>query len=192
MIGNARHAALGLSLAVAGCEAFQVPSNSMAPTILAGDYVYVAHSFDSPHRQEIVAYHWHGLPYMKRVVGLPGDTLSMRAGVLFVNGTALNEPYASHATEKLTFDPAFQWQRGFLLHAVDSAVYHPTLTYWGPIVLPADSYFILGDNRGESADSRYTGPVNGEDIFARAVVIYFSQDRVTGAIRWNRIGMEIR
>ena len=139
-----------------------------------------------------IALNLKGLPYIKRVLGLPGDTLSMREGVLTANGRSIAEPYASHGIERSVTDPAFSWQRSFLARVSDSSRYHPTLTTWGPIVLPPDNYFVLGDNRGESADSRYMGFVGETDIFAHPIFIYFSQDRETGKIRWNRVGMRLR
>ena len=164
----------------------------MEPTVLAGDYVLALSKVRSPAREEVVIYNLKGLPYVKRVLGLPGDTLSMRDGVLVVNGQPVVEPYASHRTETARVDSAFTWQRRFLERERDSTMYHPTLTAWGPIVVPPDNYFVLGDNRGESADSRYTGFVRRAEIFARPMFIYFSRDRQSGKIRWDRIGIRLR
>src|SRR2546430_9681048 len=175
-----------LKLSTTACKAYQVPSTAMEPTILAGDYIFVRFSTDKPRRQELLAYRRAEVAYIKRVVGLPGDTLSMRNGILFVNGDSIPEPYASHVGEESVADTSFGWQRSFLVRHSDSGRYHPTLTFWGPIVLPERAYFVLGDNRGNSADSRFTGPLNESDFFARPVFIYFSRDRRTGKIRWGR------
>ena len=179
-------------LAVASCRVYQLPSASMAPTILAGDYVIVIGSHNVPKRKEIVVYRLKGQPYIKRVVGLPGDTLAMSDGVLVLNGDSVAEPYAVHFGEEAVESPDFSWQRHFLAPSANRFRYHPSLTSWGPLVVPAGNYFLLGDNRAESADSRYTGFIDAASIFARPKLIYFSKDRHTGDIRWNRIGRAIR
>jgi signal peptidase I len=164
----------------------------MEPTLLAGDYLYVSVLASPPTRKEIVAYEHGDISFIKRVIGLPGDTLSMQAGTVVIDGAPLLETYASHAWEKAVRDSAFMWQRAYLVSSVRPATYRPTLTTWGPIVVPAESYFVLGDNRGESADSRYTGFVAANAIFARPRWIYYSYDSDNHRVRWNRIGMVIR
>jgi signal peptidase I len=164
----------------------------MEPTILPGDYFFVVSSSNAPARKEIVAYSLNGQVYTKRVLGIPGDTLSMRAGTLMVNGDKVDEPYARHDGERSLGAPEFNWQRRFLTNLGDSLRYHPTLTDWGPIVVPGRKYFILGDHRAESADSRYTGFIDAIHIFGRPTFIYFSRDRDSGQIRWNRIGRAIK
>jgi signal peptidase I len=176
----------------AACKAYQMPTISMEPTILPGDYFFVVGSSKAPARKEIVVYRLNGQAYTKRVLGIPGDTISMRAGTLIVNGTTVVEPYARHDGEQSGTAPEFSWQRRFLTNPGDSLRYHPTLTDWGPIVVPAGKYFILGDYRAESADSRYTGFIDGVNIFARPTFIYFSRDRHSGTIRWNRVGRAIK
>jgi len=189
---HSRIGVLALGFWALACKAYQLPSSSMEPTIVAGDYVLAAFMFRPPARKEVIIYSLRGLPYVKRVLGLPGDTLSMRDGVLVLNGRPVVEPYASHRAETARMDSSFRWQRRFLEREQDSTSYHPTLTTWGAIVLPPDNYFVLGDNRGESADSRYTGFVRRAEIFARPLFIYFSRDRQSGKIRWGRIGIPVR
>jgi signal peptidase I len=164
----------------------------MEPTILPGDYFFVVSSNEAPARQEIVVYRRGGQVFVKRVVGIPGDTLSMKAGTLIVNGRAVDEPYARHDGEQSLTAPEFNWQRRFLGNPRDSVRYRPTLIEWGPIVVPASNYFILGDFRAESADSGYSGFIDGANIFGRPSFIYFSRDRHGGGIRWKRIGRAIR
>jgi signal peptidase I len=169
-----------------------MPSVSMEPTILAGDYFIAMASSAAPRRKELVVYRLAGQVYTKRVVGLPGDTLAMSAGVLVVNSDTVREPYARHDGEESGTDSAFAWQQGFLAVKLPPGLrYVPTVTFWGPILVPPGKYFVLGDNRGMSADSRYTGFINRADIFARPRFIYFSKDRSSGGIRWSRIGRSI-
>ncbi len=169
-------------------QAYQIPSTSMEPTLLKGDFVLAKPLRRAPERGDIVVYRRRGVVYMKRVVGLPADTVSMQNGTLFVNGHSVTEPYASHRLERSFFDQDFLWQRDYVAPGIDAATYHPTLTFWGPIVVPPREYFLLGDNRGESADSRYIGFVSGDSVIQRPTVIYLSRDRQTGHIRWARIG----
>ena len=117
-------------------QAYQIPSTSMEPTLLAGDFILAKPLRRAPERGEIVVYRRRGVAYMKRVVGLPADTLSMQNGTLFVNGHPLTEPYASHHLERSLFDQDFLWQRDYVAPGIDAAAYHPTLTFWGPIVVP--------------------------------------------------------
>jgi signal peptidase I len=170
-------------------QAYQIPSTSMEPTLLQGDFILAKPLRRAPERGDIVVYRRRGLVFMKRVVGLPADTLSMQNGTLLVNGLSVAEPYASHRHEGSLFDQDFLWQREYLAPGVDRATYHPTLTFWGPVVVPLRAYFVLGDNRGESADSRYTGFVPADSAIQRPTVIYLSRDRETGHIRWDRIGI---
>jgi signal peptidase I len=173
-------------------QAYQIPNSSMEPTLLVGDYIFAKPIRRAPNRGDVVILlHPRGLFRVKRVVGMPGDTLAMEAGVLSVNGHPNSEPYASHAHERSVFDADFMWQRRFLTGTVDTAAYHPTSTFWGPIVVPVGHYFVLGDNRGESADSRYWGFVAADSVVQRPTVVYFSRDPLSHSVRWSRIGTRL-
>ena len=168
-------------------QAYRLPSGAMAPTLLAGDYLMSTALREDPDRGQIVIFRSAGRPTIKRVMGLPGDTLSMRNGVLSVNGDALEEPYTQRDTTDVEA-AEFDWQRNHLSPASDRGSYRPSIHNWGPLVVPAGHYFIMGDNRSESADSRYLGYIPRDSIVGQPKVIYFSRDPETGAIRWNRIG----
>ena len=170
-------------------QAYQIPNASMEPTLLAGDFILAQGLRRDPSRGEIVIFQRRKGAWVKRIVGTPGDTLAMEAGVLSVNGRPMSEPYASHAHERSVFDADFLWQRRFLTSTFDTAAYHPTSTFWGPVVVPPGHYFVLGDNRPESADSRYFGFVDRDSVVQRPTVVYFSRDRQTHAVRWGRIGI---
>jgi len=153
-------------------EAFKIPTASMTPTILVGDYLYATPLRGTVRRGDIVIYLRGGIPYVKRIVGLAGDTLAMRTDSLFVNGRWMAEPYATPSDDSARAE-------------------RPTWSTWGPRVVPAHAYFILGDNRGRSLDSRAFGPVDADSVVKRPIGIYFSRDFETGAIRWSRIGRSI-
>lgn len=198
-------------------EAFQIPTASMENTLLVGDFllvnkvVYGAElpgtpvrlpPLEQPGLGDVVVFEPPssasrptGAHYVKRIVGVPGDTLSMRDGTLLRNGVRIEEPYAKHSRPyEDPFSRRFLWQRSHLLRRGEHRPYRPTRDNWGPIEVPADSFFVLGDNRDNSEDSRYWGFVPGRAIVGKPLLVYYSYDRrgldpfpwLTG-IRWNRL-----
>ena len=109
------------------------------------------------------------LDYIKRIVGVPGDTLEMRNKVLYRNGVEVQEPYTQHSQPLIMI---------------------PGRDNWGPIPVPADKFFALGDNRDDSADSRFWGFLDRNDIRGKAWRIYWSADGLSN-IRLNRIGRAV-
>jgi signal peptidase I len=175
-------------------EAYSLPANSMAPGLLEGDYIMtVPTDGRTVIRGARVVFRAWGDTYVKRVVALPGDTIYMRAGELDVNGHIISEPFAVHQEEDaaLVNNSDFNWQRAYLTGTVQAGDYHPTASTWGPLVVPPDNVFVLGDNRGLSMDSRYRGFVPQAAITRRPTGIYFSRDPESGTIRWSRIGTKI-
>lgn len=194
-------------------QTFRITSGSMEETLLVGDFLVLSKSaygatlpgtdvqlpgYTHPSRGDVVVFRGHHEPIdlVKRLVGLPGDTLSMKGGILSVNGSTLDELYAQHS------DPSgdgyhewMRWQTEFLVDTVDASAYRPTRDNWGPLVVPADKYFMLGDNRDESLDSRYWGFVDPSELKGKAVLLYFSFDTDAlgplpffSQVRWKRIG----
>jgi signal peptidase I len=171
-------------------DRLRIPTDTMAPTLLAGDRVIATPRLGPVVHGTMVVYRRWETRYVKRVLGVPGDTLAMKGGRLSVNGRSVDEPYAVHGAEDELIDRRFDWQRRYVLTA-DPARYAPTLATWGPLVIPAHAYFVLGDNRGQSVDSRYNGFVPDTAIIGRPLTIYFSRDPITGWIRWQRLGAEV-
>jgi signal peptidase I len=216
--------------------AYRIPSGSMIPTLLIGDWLFVnkavygphipftnAHlpSFSEPKRGDVVVF---VSPYqadeaqrgedptpvlVKRLVGMPGDTLHMRAGLLHVNGIAQRQGFGivsrptSGSSQPADVDPLFEWQHKYELKQsrFGAAPAQPQHDNWGPIVIPSGYYFMMGDNRYESKDSRYWGIVPRENIRGRPIFVYYSfrgggeSDRpfpFLSDIRWGRIGTRIR
>lgn len=151
-------------------EAFRTPTASMARTILAGDYIYATRWRGAVERGVNVVFRQGGNTFVKRVVGIAGDTLAMRHDSLYVDGRYAVERYV------VLSEPAG-----------DSL----TRSTWGPIVVPPRMCFVLGDNRDNSLDSRYFGFVPLDSIIKRPIGVYFSRSPETGAIRWNRIGRDV-
>jgi signal peptidase I, bacterial type len=171
-----------------------IPSESMEHTLLVGDFLlfnkqeYAPAGFISrwimPYRSvergDIIVFHHPDPPLLvKRVIGMPGDHLRIEDGHVYVNGAVLNEPYA-------TFEPAppNPFRDNFPARVYTDPQIDPdwwmqmqSLTTNGDLVIPAGEYFVLGDNRNHSKDSRYWGFVPRQAIVARPLVIYFSLTR---------------
>jgi len=200
-------------------EAFRIPSSSMEHTLLVGDFLFVNKAlygaevplvrtrlpaFREPERGDIVVFDsqtQEGVKVVKRLVGMPGDTLEMRRAMLYRGAVRQIEPYVQHI-DSLS-DPAEvemrHWQLDYLLPEVDRETYHPSRDNWGPLVVPAGQYFVMGDNRDNSYDSRYWGFVNRRVIRGRPLFVYYSFDHDSWralpfltAIRWSRIGEQPR
>ncbi len=151
--------ALGIRTFVA--EARYIPSGSMLPTLQINDRLIVdkvSYRFESPQRGDVVVFNPTDEllrqnfkdAFIKRVIGLPGETIEVLNGRVYVNGKALNEDYVADR-------PDYQW---------------------GPQTVPQGSYLVLGDNRNQSYDSHYWGFVPREKIIGRAVVRFWPLDRI--------------
>jgi len=174
-------------------QPFRIPSESMERTLLVGDFLLVNKMGESSggrfwswvlpyhevHRGDIIVFHFPLQPgehLVKRVIGIPGDHIRFIDGVVYVNGTAQREPYAIYRS---TYPDSFRDQfptGAYTDPGVDSrwwlSVRHNLVH--GELVVPAGHYFVLGDNRNNSRDSRYWGFVPRENIVGRPLVIYFS------------------
>jgi len=183
---------------------FRNVTGAMEPTLMMGDR-FTTRSLRGEkgellpvNRGDLVIHEWPPDPtklFVKRVVGLPGDTLAMREGVLQLNRRPVREPYAWH--DEPAIDPVaedFRWQRDFLVGplAADSARHAPSRNNWGPVAVPPGAFFVLGDNRDNSLDSRYWGFLPAENVVGRARRVYFSRDPTMGRIRWERFGRLLR
>jgi signal peptidase I len=185
-------------------EAYRIPSGSMANTLLEGDLLFVnkaiygaqvpfAHWFlpacREPRRGDLLIFdsvEESERRVVKRLVGLPGDTLAMRDGRLYRDGVEVEEPYTRHdyPEKSESLENRFRmrtWQLPYLIQT-DTATYDPDVQQWGPLVVPRDSVFVLGDNREDSYDSRYWGFVPRRNLRGRPVLIYYSYD--PGSRRW--------
>ena len=195
-------------------EAFRIPSGSMEGTLLIGDFLLVNKllygaelpvvkrqlpPIRDPRHGDVVVFRWPEDPrkhFVKRLVGLPGDTLEMRQGVLVRNGRAQQERYAQQLPELLDGTVVeFAWQRGHLLPTVDASHYVPSRDDWGPLVVAPRHFFVLGDNRDNSLDSRYWGFVPDSLIRGAPLLVYFSlrpdsagRAGWTSRVRWDRLG----
>lgn len=198
-------------------EAFKIPTASMEGTLLVGDFLLVNKAvygttlpwlgieipgFDEPEWGDVIVFHPPHEPeknYVKRIVGVPSDTIEMRDKRLYRNGVPMDEPYARYVDRAGdAVHPGMSWQSNHLI-ASTRRRYEPTRDNWGPIVVPADRYFVLGDNRDNSEDSRYWGFVDRDQIRGRPWLVYYSFRPEPGDglswvhnVRWDRLGALIR
>jgi signal peptidase I len=185
-------------------EAYRIPSGSMLPTMLIGDMLFVNKlrfgphlpftsvnlpGYADPERGDIVVF---VSPYqafnpqdptptvVKRVVGMPGDTILSRGGTVTIDGAAEVRTVASQEGGLAggTADPAFAWQRRFEVAGsrFGPPPAQPTLDDWGPMVIPEGHYWMMGDNRYDSVDSRFYGFVPRENVRGRPLFVYWSYD----------------
>jgi signal peptidase I len=172
-------------------QPFRIPSESMEPTLLVGDFLLVNKDIGlevpphvmAPasviHRGDLIVFHYpidSSLHLVKRVIGLPGERIHLRDGRVYIDGHALSEPYAIYRPSApdsyrddfprlVSADPGVDSRWWIEMHS---------LVANGELTVPADSYFVLGDNRNDSEDSRYWGFVPRADIVGKPFLIYFS------------------
>ena len=204
----------GLFIITFVVQAFEIPSSSMEDTLLIGDHVFVNRISFAPktkwmgpllpyrdiRRGDIVVFlhpdpAYAGTYVVKRIIGVPGDRIHLREGVVYRNGEKLNEPYIDHDRDDLSepyrndfpavspTDPNITptWQPELSSHIQD-----------GDLVVPPGSYFAMGDHRGVSLDSRYWGFIPRGNIIGRPMFIYWSfetpADQYTRTSFGDRIG----
>jgi signal peptidase I len=177
-------------------QAFKIPSGSMLPTLKIGDHLLVNKfsyglkmpfigstliPWDGPSRGDVVVFRFpkdRSVDYIKRVIGVPGDTITVKNKKIFINGEAVADPHA-HFTSTLVLGSEASPRDNF-----------------GPVTVPTGNIFVMGDNRDNSYDGRFWGFVDQRDVLGKAFILYwswdlekplFSLDRVT-SVRWSRIG----
>lgn len=160
-------------------RAYRTPTGSMTPTMAIGDHILedkITYNFRAPLRREIVLFPYpedETKTFIKRIIGLPGETIEIRDKTIYINGEPLSEAaYTQH------LDPTFFDAQ---TNARDNLAQQ---------VIPSDSYFLLGDNRDQSLDSRFFGVIHENEILGKARVIYWSSPEALAFtnIRWERIG----
>ncbi|HET7434434.1 MAG TPA: signal peptidase I [Thermoanaerobaculia bacterium] len=166
-------------------QAFKIPTGSMEDNLKVGDHIIVNKFIYGPHgdgplaklfplrdvkRGDIIVFRYPLDPdtdFVKRVVGLPGDVITVRDKVVYVNGKALTEPYVVHVDKQVYPDvPALPEP-------------YRSRDQFGPYTVPPESYFAMGDNRDQSSDSRYWGTVPRANIKGRAFMVYWSFESKT-------------
>lgn len=191
-------------------EPFRIPSGSMLPTLMEGDFILVNKFVyglklpisgtplfkpDQPKRGDVVVFSQGRKDVIKRVVGLPGDKIRYDGQFLYVNGQPMMQTqYTRDSHARLQSWPfqAYTEQLGSKKHAilrkVDKSDWEGQAVYpYGSVLVPKDSYYVLGDNRDNSADSRYWGFVKNKEIQGKAFFIFTSIDWDKYRLRWDRL-----
>jgi signal peptidase I len=156
-------------------QSFYIPSASMSPTLQVGNRIVVdklSYHLHSVNRGDIVVFARPPLEdqeyadLVKRVIGLPGETISSKGCSVYIDGKKLNEPWLpklpSSCTRALPDDP------------------YPQYNLPGPVHIPAGEYYVMGDNRTDSEDSRFFGPIPGSLIVGRAVAVVWPFSQIKG------------
>jgi signal peptidase I len=200
---------LALTIRVFVVQAFKIPSGSMIPTLLIGDHILVSKlaygfqlpkdcefqmafppvicfsstivmNFDPPQRGDVIVFRYpedENKDFIKRVIGTPGDVIEIHNKNVLINGEALVDNAFTQRVDPGIIDGRINPRDNF-----------------GPITVPTDSYFVMGDNRDQSLDSRFWGFVKMDKVKGRAFLVYWSwngQGSWTDWVRWNRIGKSI-
>ena len=181
-------------------QAFKIPSGSMKPTLLVGDHLLVSKfsygiripyrvfgfylpgggttliPISSPKRGDVVVFVFpedHSKDFIKRVIGLPGETVEVKGREILINGKPIKDPWGVYRGQQIGQTGEIQ-------------------AHFGPVKVREGTYFVMGDNRNHSYDSRFWGFVNKRFVEGRALILYWSwnhlSESLAGKIRWSRIG----
>ena len=196
-------------------QAFKIPSSSMENTLLIGDHLFVnkfvyglrvpfigRHILPLEHvgRGDVVVFRFpvddpralhcgsvqYGKDFIKRVIGLPGETVEVREGRVYINGAALGqEPYALYADNERQPESVHakelspqRYQELWQNHLLDGELQNVEKDFFGPVKVPERAYFMMGDNRDRSCDSRYWGPVEERYVKGKAWLLYWPPARM--------------
>jgi len=193
-------------------EPFRIPSGSLKPTLLVGDFIVVTkydyglrwpitnklfYPVDKPKRGQIVVFRYPSNPsmdYIKRVIGLPGDTIEYHNKQLSINGKLAEQKIIGYTVD--TDDRGNTWQvekREENLDGVKHAIIvRPTVKGKDfKVTVPKGHYFVMGDNRDDSNDSRYWGFLPDKNLIGHARVVWLSWDSLRDRVRWSRFGTVI-
>tara|TARA_R110000868_G_scaffold275558_4_gene535272 strand:+ start:1026 stop:1817 length:792 start_codon:yes stop_codon:yes gene_type:complete len=194
-------------------EPFRIPSGSLEPTLLKGDFILV-NKFDygvrlpvvheiikkgsEPKRGDIIVFRWPPNPsidFIKRVIGVPGDKISYINKELYINGNKIPQSLLKEVrVDDDGGDLVDLLEKQENLLGLDHHIYvDPTRKGqdYENIEVPEGSYFVMGDNRDDSADSRFWGFVPNKNIIGKAVLVWMSWDSINTGIRWRRLAKPI-
>jgi len=204
-------------------QAFNIPSGSMKPTLLVGDFILVnklvygdwtfgipftgidfytyKNRMVKPDRGDIIVFKYPENPkidFIKRIIALPGDTVEVKDDIVYINGKRLHREkagfYSEHGEKVQIYKECTirKYHNNKKYCYTTKEIYENEGKNFGPIKVPDGHYFVMGDNRDNSRDSRFWGFVPDNYIIGRAFIIYFSVDLQKPMIRFNRIGKIIR
>ncbi|MFZ8859673.1 MAG: signal peptidase I [Thermocrinis sp.] len=165
-------------------QAYNIPSGSMKPTLLVGDFILVnklVYRFSEPQRGDIVVFKYPidpNIDFIKRIIALPGEEVEVRNNQVFINGKPLTLIEVGRGEEngvrKVIYEEVLPEGKKHKVQFYEDFPF--SKRDFGPVVVPPNHYFVMGDNRDNSEDSRYWGFLPRENIVGKAFVIYFSGD----------------
>ncbi|WP_454783945.1 signal peptidase I [Legionella sp. WA2024007413] len=187
-------------------EPFRIPSGSLEPTLLVGDFVAVNKfiyglrlpvwekkvvSISDPKTGEVAVFRWPPDPsydYIKRVIGIPGDKISYHNKVLTINGKKAEQTFLEYTIDESSGKAVAKYQEDLngTIHNIFVRTDVPAVDF--DIVVPEGNYFMMGDNRDDSADSRFWGFVPESYLRGKAFLVWMSWNGKTDNVRWSRIG----
>lgn len=187
-------------------EPFRIPSGSLEPTLQVGDFVAVSkfayglrlpvlETLLVPVRQptigDIVVFRWPPAPsfdYIKRVIGTPGDTIAYHNKQLTINGKVVPQQFIEYTVDESSGKTVARYQETLngIVHDIYINPKEPATDFI--VTVPKGHYFMLGDNRDDSADSRYWGFLPEENLRGRAFLVWMSWDSKKNTVRWDKIG----
>lgn len=194
-------------------EPFRIPSGSMRPTLLEGDFIVVNKfkyglrlpllgtkvvAIDNPKRGDVVVFkrnrNGKSIDMIKRVVGLPNDHVQYKDKILYINGDPIKQEFRSEKIDNNS--PGAYFPVKLLTEYIDDKK-HDILVQlttegmhyykYDDVIVPPNHYFVIGDNRDQSDDSRFWGFVADEDVQGQAIAIWMSWDSTAYRIRWDRL-----
>ena len=186
-------------------QAFKIPSGSMKPTLLIGDHLLVNKfiygikipftdhfivQFKKPMKGDIIVFKWpkdESLDFIKRVIGTAGDTIEMKGETLYINGKRIETQYVEkYRDRRISRADEYLEELGNAKHLILEEPDKNKFYEFGPVTVPKNAVFVMGDNRDNSQDSRYWGYVSLNKIKGKALIIYWSWPH------WNRIFQVIK
>jgi signal peptidase I len=187
-------------------EPFRIPSGSLEPTLLVGDFVAVNKfayglrlpvwekkviSIAHPKTGDITVFRWPPDPsfdYIKRVIGVPGDVIRYHNKVLTLNGHEIKQTFLEYTIDESSGKTVAKYRED--LNGIEHDIYIrpdvPAVDF--ETTVPKDHYFMMGDNRDDSADSRFWGFVSDDYLRGKAFLVWMSWNSKTNMLRWNKIG----
>ena len=187
-------------------EPFRIPSGSLEPTLLVGDFLVVNKfayglrlpvwdkkivNISSPKRGDIVVFRWPPNPkydFIKRVIGIPGEVVSYRHKILTINGKKAPQDFIQYTIDESSAHPVSEYKENLdsVIHKIYRRSDVPGTDF--EIIVPPNQYFVMGDNRDDSADSRYWGFVHDDYLRGKAIFTWLSWNKKEWNIRWSRLG----
>ncbi|KTC99651.1 Signal peptidase I [Legionella geestiana] len=190
-------------------EPFRIPTGSLEPTLKVGDFVAVNKfayglrlpvletkilSVSEPKTGQVVVFRWPPDPsfdYIKRVIGMPGDTVAYRNKVLFVNGKEMKRDFVEYTVDESSGHAVAKYRENLSGTEHDIYIRPDTPAEDFEITVPEAHYFMMGDNRDDSADSRFWGFVPEANLRGRAFLVWLSWNGKTDSLRWSSMGRMI-